>query len=234
MIVRREFLSATTAVALGGVASAPVRAATVQGWNRPAFEAILARPYRHRQVFASARLANGLVLHYMENSLNAYEHGFGEGPGTLHTAAVLYGPSLTVTLHDDMWARYRLAALLSDPNADHGLRARLHGAVTSVEGMVGTLLHHGDGNGDPPASTNPYAARVAALVARGASFFVCNNALRNFSTMLAKNTPGSQAQAIHDDLAANLLPGSMIVPAGVAALNAAQEARFTFFQATLD
>ncbi|HTJ25670.1 MAG TPA: hypothetical protein VMA36_05830 [Candidatus Limnocylindria bacterium] len=234
MIVRREFLSATTAVALGGVASAPVRAATVQGWNRAAFEAILARPYRHRQVFGSARLANGLVLHYMENSLNAYEHGFGEGPGTLHTAAVLYGPALTVTLSDDMWVRYRLAALLNDSGAEHGLRAHVHGIVTGVEGIVGSLMHRGVGEGDPASPTNPYAARVAALVARGASFFVCNNALRNFSRTLATQAPGPDATAIHDDLAAHLLPGTMIVPAGVAAINAAQEARFTFFPATLD
>jgi hypothetical protein len=34
--------------------------------------------------------------------------------------------------------------------------------------------------------------------------------------------------AIHDELVQHFLPGATLVPAGVAALNAAQEARFTF------
>jgi hypothetical protein len=37
----------------------------------------------------------------------------------------------------------------------------------------------------------------------------------------------AQVVAIHDDLAAHFLPGAFLVPAGVAAINAAQEARFT-------
>jgi hypothetical protein len=42
-------------------------------------------------------------------------------------------------------------------------------------------------------------------------------------------TPATRTSviAIHDDMAAHFLPGSWLVPAGVAALNAAQEARFT-------
>jgi intracellular sulfur oxidation DsrE/DsrF family protein len=226
MIVRRDFLTATTAIALGGIATAPARGTSASAWNRGAFEAILARPYRHRQVFASARMSDGLVLHYMENSLQAYEHGFGEGPGTLHAAAVLYGPALAITLRDEMWTKYRLATVLSGAAAQEGLRER-------VQGMVDSLLHRGS-DGASASSGNPYAARLAALVARGASFFVCDNALHKLSQTLSVTMHSPDSEAIHNDLGAHLLPGTMIVPAGVAALNAAQEARFTFFQATLD
>jgi intracellular sulfur oxidation DsrE/DsrF family protein len=226
MIVRRDFLTATTAVALGGIATAPARGATAtSAWNRAAFEKILARTSRHRQVFASARLADGLVLHYMENSLNAYEHGFGEGPGTLHTAAVLYGPALAVTFQDRIWQKYHLNSVLAEAPPSQGM-------VGHVEEMVGSLLHHG--NEASTSANNPYASRVAALVHRGASFFVCDNALHKLSTQLSVTMRSPDSDAIHNDLAAHLLPGAMVVPAGVAALNAAQEAHFTFFQATLD
>jgi intracellular sulfur oxidation DsrE/DsrF family protein len=33
---------------------------------------------------------------------------------------------------------------------------------------------------------------------------------------------------MHDDLAAHFVPGVMLVPAGVAAINAVQEAHFTY------
>jgi intracellular sulfur oxidation DsrE/DsrF family protein len=227
MIGRRDFLSATgAAVALSGApcTSPPAHAAASERFDRKAFEAILARPFRHRQVFASTALEGGLVLHYMENSLQAYAEGFGEGPGTLHAAAVLYGRSLVIALHDAMWTKYGLTALLSEPS----------GQLAHVEEMVKTLLpgaHTGDVAATAP---NPYAARLAVLVGGGASFFVCNNALRGFSAVVAAKTPNVTAASVHDDLAAHLLPGAMIVPAGVAALNAAQEARFTFIQATMD
>jgi intracellular sulfur oxidation DsrE/DsrF family protein len=234
MIGRRDFLSATgAAVAVAGAPPAATHAAAPGRWDRTAFEAILARPCRHRQVFASAGLEGGLVLHYMENSLQAYAEGFGEGPGTLHAAAVLYGRSLVVVLQDAMWTKYRLAALLSEPSEHRGLGGDAKAYVGRVEGMVNTLLHGGHAD-DDAAARNPYGTRLAPLVTRGASFFVCNNALRNFSVFVAAETPDTTATSIHDDLAEHLLGGAMIVPAGVAALNAAQEARFTLFQATLD
>jgi intracellular sulfur oxidation DsrE/DsrF family protein len=72
----------------------------------------------------------------------------------------------------------------------------------------------------------------------GASFFVCNNALSGIAGVIAKKLtePGKavtrdQVVAIHDDLATHFLPGALLVPAGVAAINAAQEAKFTLLVA---
>jgi intracellular sulfur oxidation DsrE/DsrF family protein len=234
MIVRRDFLSVSGAVvALAGAASAPTAAAAPGGrWDRAAFEAILARPVRHRQVFASTRLEQGVVLHYMQNSLTAYAQGFGEGAGTLHVAAVLYGSSLVLAMRDAMWTKYRLADVLSDKPEHDGLGSNVRGYVTRVEEMIKGLMRGPDGEARPGAA-NPYAARVASLVKQGASFFVCNNALTLVATAIASKTAGGSPASVHDDLAAHLLEGAMLVPAGVAALNAAQEARFTLVQATL-
>jgi intracellular sulfur oxidation DsrE/DsrF family protein len=207
-MIRRTFLAAT-ATGIAVAAAAPTPAAAAWQFDRAAFEAVLARPYRHRQVYATTQLAGGIVLHYMENALEAYEKGFGEGPGTLHVAAVTYGPSLALALDDTAWAKYRLGPFLN------GLPTQQQPDPTLAAALA-----------------NPFGARVDALVGRGASFFVCNNALHGVSTLLAK-TAGSSADAVHDDLVGHLRAGAMLVPAGVAALNACQEARFTLVQASI-
>ncbi|HYZ17289.1 MAG TPA: hypothetical protein VE591_12850 [Candidatus Acidoferrum sp.] len=220
-MLRHSFLAA----GVSGVAAATVlsrsdisaAAAPTHGslrFDPSSFYAVLQRPYRHKQVFASTKLENGLVLHYMENSLKAYADGFAEGPGTLHVAAVLYGPALVLALSDAMWQKY--------------------GIADAVNNAFGETLDTNE-----TRDHNPFAASVAVLVKHGASVFVCNNALGgDIARVLARRANNvsqptdAQRLAVHDDLARNVLPGAMIVPAGVAALNACQEAKFTLVQAT--
>ncbi len=214
MFKRSDFLGAAALATAGAAHAQPAAAAALAAggfaFDRAAFEAVLARPARHRQVFGTARLANGIVLHYMQNSLNAYRDGFGEGPGTLHAAAVLYGTSLAAVAPAALWKTYSLDAFLT---------------------RTGEAFEQGS------HGTNPYAAQLPPLRTAGASFFVCNNALREFSEQLS-NAPegaGADPDAIHSAFAVALAkePNVMLVPAGVAALNAAQEARFTLLQASL-
>jgi hypothetical protein len=40
-------------------------------------------------------------------------------------------------------------------------------------------------------------------------------------------------ETVHADLRAHLLPGALLVPAGVASVNQAQEMKFTFMQASV-
>ena len=214
MINRSSFLTVTGGVAATlavAEATSPVRAAAGSfNFDRAAFEAVLAQPARHRQVFGTARLAGALVLHYMRNSLVAYRDGFGEGAGTMHAAAVFYGTSIAAVCPDALWKSFALSKYLT---------------------RTGEAFERGSNGG------NPYAAQVAELRASGASFFVCNNALTELAQDLS-NAPegaGSDPTEIYAQFAAALrkMPGVMLVPAGVAALNAAQEAHFTLLQATL-
>jgi intracellular sulfur oxidation DsrE/DsrF family protein len=186
-------------------------------FDRAAFAAILNRPAEHRQVltvrsFADAR--DGLSL--MRNSIEAYIDPmyFAAAPNSFHAAAVFYhGSSPLLAVDDSMFAKYPLAA-----------------TIIAFAGFTGT----GKPGIDKAATKHP-APLFGELVAQhGASFFVCNNALSGISAYLAgqlapAGTAATRAQvvAIHDDLAAHFLPGAFLVPAGVAAINAAQEARFT-------
>jgi hypothetical protein len=46
-------------------------------------------------------------------------------------------------------------------------------------------------------------------------------------------TSDQPVQVVHADLRAHLVPGTLLVPAGVAAVNQAQENKFTFIPASV-
>ncbi len=187
-------------------------------FDRDAFRAILERPYPHRQIVAATSyIGAGVGMSHLQNSLLAYAdpNGFAAGPNGLHIAMALYGNySYNTVLNDAMYAKYPIGLI-----SDEAMRPN----DTSYRTFWTNL------------KINPSGSFVKTLADRGASFFVCNKAFMGLVSEIAKRTTPAQSQitreqviAIHDELAANFLPGTMLVPAGVAAVNAAQEAKFTF------
>jgi hypothetical protein len=184
-------------------------------FDRAAFAAVLGRPSDHRQVLAARSFADARDgLRLLHNSIDAYTDPmyFAGGPNAMHAAAVFYhGSSPLLALDDTMWAKYPLASAI------------ITFAGTAKPGI------------EKDAHANPAIAPYAELVAKhGASFFVCNNALSGIASYIAQQvtpagSPATRANvvAIHDEMTQHFLPGTFLVPAGVAALNAAQEARFT-------
>ena len=209
---RRTFLAASAAsAAIAAVPVAPntaLAAAAPAIYDFPAIDARLARQAKHRQIMAVNRVADGVVVGYMGHSMDAYESAMGEGPGAMHVGAVFYGRGVILGLNDTMWKTYRLAEA-----------SKRRGDVLTVQGSDG----------------HPFASEFAMLVRRGAFFLVCDNALTDWATYLVTTAGFNDRtiEAVHADLRAHLVPGAMLVPAGVAALNIAQEARFTYFQASL-
>ena len=217
---RRIFIAASAVIAAaggvfesGGLAAAdaeqdPERA--VVAFDLGALMARLDEPAKHKQVFASPRVAEGAVLGYMRNSLDAYETGFGEGPGTLRVAAVFYGRGVALALDDQAWTKYKIAAGLE---------------------KLGEKLSHSERTGNPYWHAPPGENSLEVLAGRGALYLACNNALKGLASALSG--PDGSSEDVHADLRRHLIPGAILVPAGVAALNAAQEARFTYMQAAL-
>jgi hypothetical protein len=216
---RRTFIAAGAALAASGDALAA--AADPQAdpehsaapFDLAALMARLNEPASHKQVFAVARISDGSVVHYMRNSLDGYEKGFGEPPGALHVAAVFYARGVALAVDDFAWRTYKIADALKK------------------EGELIT---------SPQRDANPYwrtlegENSLEALQKRGALYLACNNALHGLAgTLSLAGGSTQQADAIYVDLRRHLLPGTLLVPAGVAALNAAQEARYTYLQASL-
>ena len=77
-----------------------------------------------------------------------------------------------------------------------------------------------------------YDASIDTLGKRGAVFFLCNNATTGFAQSVA-TALGITPAAAYAKLTKNLVPHAMLVPAGVWAIHALQEAHFTYQQVTL-
>jgi hypothetical protein len=74
-------------------------------------------------------------------------------------------------------------------------------------------------------------AAVDTLIGRGVTVLCCNMALLHFADMLAKaeNIPADEA---HKQLAANLVPGTILMPSGIFAAARAQEAGCHYIRST--
>ena len=156
---------------------------------------------------------SSLYIH-VQNALNAGEFSMGWGKGNVASAAVLYGPSIILGLNDAMWAKYTLGA-------GFGMKDAAGKPETSnVYYKAQTSMGF---DGDPGAGGNVYQDWSAeACLKRGTYFMVCHNALSAFGGMTAMGM-GLDPAATIAEWKANLLPGFMIVPAGVGALHVAQE-----------
>lgn len=231
---RRSFLSAAAALtaaacAMGALSSAAFAAGDGAVVSYETFLATARTPARHKQLFTSPRANNGAIFVYMRNSLNGYEFGWGEGAGTLHAAAVLNGLGVAQGVNDAMWSRYRLAAVL----AANGDPVRAAGADAGNPWLHAAGTYRRD-VADPGAPYNQDAS-IETLQRRGASFYVCNNALRQLAlkTVEAGFAGGLSADALHAELQRNLVPGGILVPAGVTTIDALQQEHFTLYDASV-
>jgi hypothetical protein len=225
MLTRRTFLSATavgaSAIALGGRASAatsggraPIHFHVLRPseYDGAAMQRILDGPAANKQVFLWASTTTivpgvaSLYLH-MQNSLNAFAFSQPQdgGPG-MAVAAVLLGPAIVFGLSDDMWRRYGFgAALKLDP-------------VNTYYRASSSLDPAADPD-DPNGMYQDWSAQ--AVQRRGGSFMLCHNAMTAVAGLFAQGM-GKDPRAVLSDFERNTLPGFLVVPAGVAAVQAAQ------------
>jgi len=114
--------------------------------------------------------------------------------------------------------------------------AVLYGAATpaAIAGTVWRTYRLGP-RLDSDARENPFVARILRLQERGARFVVCDNSLRGLAIAVANGVPDVQESvySVLQRMHANLVHGIATVPAGVAAINAAQENGYTYLPVSL-
>lgn len=222
MNTRKDFLITASLAALAPAAAqaaSPAPSASPKRAKEPElrfdfdqvrFNQILAKPATHRQCFGATKIDGGNVIDAMANTRNAYVDYLSEPGDAVHTVAVLYhGTAIALAFNDTVWNEFFFPVLKGAPKK---LRDEFEDAK--------------------PGKGNPYRQDVAGAVAQGASFFVCHNAIAGFSHLIAGALKRS-AQVVHAALMAGMLPGALAVPAGVMAINACQEAKFTYIQSSL-
>jgi intracellular sulfur oxidation DsrE/DsrF family protein len=180
-------------------------------FNKTRFDEILAKPAKHKQCFGATKIDEGNVINGMTNTMNAYADYYDEGDGAVQTVAVLYhGAAVAMGLSNSVWNDILFPTLKHIPEE---LRKQFSDAR--------------------PGKGNPFLSKVwlPGIVARGASFLLCNNALSGFAG-IAADALKQPISKVHAAIMAGVVPGALVVPAGVMAINACQEAKFTYIQSS--
>ena len=207
IVPRRRFL-ARAAAALAAVTAGIPR---IVGATEPhaalselEHDAWMKTKARHRQLFHAMDLNDRPML-LASNFLDAYRDAFAARPDDVKAVIGVHGPALAIGLNDAAWSKYGFA---KGPNV-------IDPATKEV------------------ATRNVFAAggplTVDALQKRGVLFIMCNTALRLSSQALAK-ARGESFETIYEDLKSSRLPGTILVPAMVVAINRSQEAGFTYLR----
>jgi intracellular sulfur oxidation DsrE/DsrF family protein len=174
-------------------------------------------PGQHRLVL-DATTANGFggALLYANNFLIASQAGYGLKDSDSAVIIVVRHFATVFAYNDAIWAKY--------------------GATISQR------INFNDGQTQQPAKINVYnsASHAAALpslgntldgvLKRGVHIAVCQMATRLFSDGLAQ-AAGGTADAVYKEIVGNLVANSHMVPAGIVAINRAQERGYAFASA---
>jgi intracellular sulfur oxidation DsrE/DsrF family protein len=197
--------SATATASAAGAAQAPA------GGNRPWQPAhhpqddwLDQLPGTHRFVIDTttpAGFENALL--YVGNYFTANVSGYGLTDKDLAVVIVARHDSTPFAYTDSMWAKYGPSLALRSGFVDPSKR--------------------------PPA-TNLYRQRVDNLITRGVHLAVCQMATRRLATTIA-DANGGKADDVYAELTANLFGNAHMVPAGIVAVNRAQERGYSFAHA---
>lgn len=210
---RRSFLSrlagAAAAVGVGGAFPRALSAQPSQGQDAWLDK----QTGTHRCLFDFPNHAEGLPLLHMYNYINTYNNAYGTKAGDVNAIGTLYfiGPTSSIPLafNDAMWEKYKLGAYLKleDPKTK----------APSTRNMFNAPMA-----GDPVLFGGAMAAAsIPNLQKMGSTFLICNNALNMFIGQMVQQS-GATAAAVGTELKANMLPGVVIVPAMVIAIEKAQ------------
>lgn len=211
---RRAFLSrigtGATAAGLTVFANRPAaaQAPPAAAWHprRHAEDDWLDRiPGVHRVVFdTTIPEAFDAALRFASNYFTANKSGYGLNDADLAVVLVARHSSTAFAYTDEIWAK--------------------HGALLAER--IGFL----DPTTKQPPTVNVHNARLVGLIKRGVHLAVCQMATRNHAGIIAKAS-GTETDSVYKELVANLVGNAHMVPAGVVAVNRAQERGYSLVHA---
>jgi len=162
---------------------------------------------RHRMVIdttSEAVVRNALF--YSSNFYTANASEYRIAPRELGVAIVLRHLSTAFGFNDVIWKKY--GAIIAD-------QIKLTGDAAQAAAQ-----------GNPLMAADGKKVTIAALAAKGARFAVCGMATHGLAGAIAGKTGGDSA-AVEQQLRGHLVPGGVMVAAGVVAVNRAQEHGYT-------
>jgi intracellular sulfur oxidation DsrE/DsrF family protein len=221
-MARRKFLARVGA----GAGVLGVAAAGVSGVAAQAPEGAW-KPARHAQddwydkipgvhrflLDTSSPDSMGWSLQFASNYFNANQDVYGLKESDLAVIIVARHKSTSFAYTDAIWAKYgkQLSeqAEFVDPKTKQPPKFNIYG----------------------PQGETAQAGRMEALIKKGVQFAVCAMSTRGIATRIAKAN-GLEVDNVVKEITANLIGNSHMVPAGVLAVNRAQEHGYSFIYAT--
>ncbi len=219
-IQRRVFLVSSVLAATGAVACArnpqtselELVEPSAQ-FDRATFAKLVDAPHALARQLWDSGTYDPLVLGAIKNALNGWQFGFGLAPEKIAMAACFHGAANAYLYNEHLWQRYHLgqALGLKDPSGDIITTNIFYPARTPYDTLA-------DPN-DPHAMYQD--GTVQALQRRGVVFLACHTAAADLARELVAGgaaPAGMTAQAVLNDLLANLVPKAFAVPSQVATI----------------
>jgi intracellular sulfur oxidation DsrE/DsrF family protein len=171
-------------------------------------------PGQHRFVFDTTTFQGlGGAMLFANNFFVANQNGYGLGNADLAVVLVVRHMSTPFAYNDAMWAKYGTIMAqrekVTDPQTEQAPKVNIYNAAAVVAKL--------------PSNGNT----LDSLLKKGVHMAVCQMATRRVAGTIAEATKGN-AEAVYNELVANLVANSHMVPAGIVAVNRAQERGYTF------
>ena len=222
---RRQFLAqvATAAVAVAGTAcAAPLAAASLSGtrsrampfddtWTRRVSAA------KHRAVFDSPNVEEGLALSHATFFMQGYKEQFGLGDADVVPVVIMRHKGTIMAFNDSLWEKYAL-----------GERYQVKDPATGKDALRNPFIHVD--KDDKTALVSPEAS-LEGLRASGAVLLACNKAAMRLAGQMATKF-NRDAEEVRAEVRANVVPGVMLQPSGIYAVLRAQDAGCGFIKST--
>jgi intracellular sulfur oxidation DsrE/DsrF family protein len=221
MILRRSFLThlgagvtAAGAAMASGVSTASAQS-TKSTWTPEKHERddwFDQVPGKHRLLFDTSTAEGfGSAVRFANTFLEA-NRDYGLKDSDLAVVVVARHQSTGFAYNETIWSKYGQLITrrtnLNDPKTKQAPMFNLFNA----SGYGGTLSNNG--------------VTVESLVKRGVHLAVCNRATHGLADMIAAELKRDKDE-MYEEFVANLFPNAHIVPAGIVAVNRAQERGYT-------
>ncbi|MBI4474360.1 MAG: hypothetical protein HY646_16945 [Acidobacteria bacterium] len=172
-------------------------------------------PGKHRFVFDTTT-AEGMAaaIQFASNYFLANQTGYGLQDSDLAVVIIARHKSTAFAYNDAIWAKY---------SAPLSAQTGFTDPATKQPPIVNVYATPGNAPGQRPG-------RLDGLLKRGVHLAVCQMATRAIAGSIARAT-GGNADSIFNELVENLVANSHMAPAGIVAVNRAQERGYTFVAA---
>jgi intracellular sulfur oxidation DsrE/DsrF family protein len=225
-VARRSFLSRIVAgagafgAAFGGASaaqaqSAPGPSGPFQPVRHPEDDWLDQIPAKHRFFYDTTSAEGyGQALFFARNYFVANASGYKLADADLVQVICMRHESTSFAFTDAMWAKY--SAALSE-RAGHFVDPKTKQVPT-------VNVYLASGYGDALRNGN---VTIEQLAKRGVRYAVCSMATRATAQLIA-NKMGANVDAVFKELTENLVANGHMVPAGIVAVNRAQEHGYSF------